>query len=77
MVKECFPQGVVWRSRKENKVNGWYADRSQGNVDLGGTGWRMFWTKRGEVGFREGEWEGYESVCRNVEPSWADGGKPD
>ena len=74
MVKDCFPEGVVWRSRKENKVNGWYADRSQGNVDLGGTGWRMFWTKKEGVGFERGEWEGYESVCRSVEPSWADGG---
>ena len=77
MVKECFPEGVVWRSRKENKVNGWYADRSQGNVDLGGTGWRMFWTKKEGAGFQDGEWEAYESVCRNVEPSWADGEKPD
>lgn len=79
MVRDCFPNGIVWRSRKENKVNKWYAARSKGNVDVEGTGWRMFWTSDLQDGDfeRGGVWDGYEAVCKGVEASWADQGKPE
>lgn len=30
MVKDCFPDGVCWRSRRDNPVNKWYFERSRG-----------------------------------------------
>lgn len=71
MVQDCFPEGVCWRSRKDNPVNKWYFERSRGTRGLPETNWRMFWTT---PGFLPGEraHEDYEAVCRGVEPSWAD-----
>lgn len=69
MVRTCFPGGVCWRSRKDNPVNKWYFERSRGTVKFSDINWTMFWTtpKLDEQRFRD-----YESVCRGVEPSWAD-----
>jgi len=71
MVRSCFPHGVCWRSRKNNPVNKWYFERSRGSWKLPGSDWTMFWTTPGvpENGptFRD-----YESVCRDIQPSWAD-----
>ncbi|KAI9045831.1 acetyl-CoA:L-glutamate N-acetyltransferase [Aspergillus affinis] len=71
MVRTCFPQGVCWRSRKDNPVNKWYFERSEGTWKLADTNWTMFWTTPGlpenSQLFRD-----YEGVCRGIEPSWAD-----
>ncbi|CAG9970642.1 unnamed protein product [Clonostachys byssicola] len=71
MVNDCFPKGVCWRSRKNNPVNKWYFERSTGTSKLSDSNWTMFWTTLGldggSVTLRD-----YESVCRRVEPSWAD-----
>ena len=69
MVRTCFPSGVCWRSRRDNPVNKWYFERSRGTVKFKDINWTMFWTtpKLEEQRFRD-----YESVCRGVEPSWAD-----
>jgi amino-acid N-acetyltransferase len=71
MVQDCFPDGVCWRSRKDNPVNKWYFERSRGTGVVAGTNWKMFWTT---PGFVPGEktHQDYEAVCRGVEPSWAD-----
>ncbi|KAK5074961.1 Amino-acid acetyltransferase, mitochondrial [Lithohypha guttulata] len=75
MVRSCFPNGVCWRSRKDNPVNKWYFERSRGTWKLPGQNWTMFWTTPGVE--RGGEvFKGYESVCRGVMPSWADSKKP-
>lgn len=71
MVLDCFPQGVCWRSRKNNPVNKWYFERSAGTNKLSGCNWSMFWTTMGLDGGSERLMD-YESVCRSVEPSWAD-----
>ncbi len=71
MVRDCFPDGVCWRSRKDNPVNRWYFERSRGSWKLGGVNWTMFWTTPWEAVGEKGIWD-YESVCRGVEPSWAD-----
>ncbi|KAI9663010.1 MAG: Amino-acid acetyltransferase, mitochondrial [Bathelium mastoideum] len=73
MVRDCFPAGVVWRSRKNNPVNKWYFERSLGTWKIPGTNWCMFWTTPG-IFEREGDrrWEDYVDVCRNVKASWAD-----
>lgn len=72
MVRDCFPEGVCWRSRKDNPVNRWYFERSRGTWKLDGVNWSMFWTTPWGAGVDEkGIWD-YESVCRGVEPSWAD-----
>ncbi|KAH7133470.1 hypothetical protein EDB81DRAFT_100973 [Dactylonectria macrodidyma] len=71
MVRGCFPDGVCWRSRKDNPVNKWYFERSAGTEKLTGCNWTMFWTTPG-LDPRHPKHLDYESVCRHVEPSWAD-----
>lgn len=71
MVRDCFPSGVCWRSRKNNPVNKWYFERSCGVRKLPNSTWAMFWTtpEAATVGRLMGD---YEDVCRNVVPSWDD-----
>ncbi|KAJ6784724.1 hypothetical protein PWT90_07361 [Aphanocladium album] len=71
MVRDCFPEGVCWRSRKNNPVNKWYFERSVGTIKLSDSNWTMFWTTLGLCG-RQPKLQQYESVCRSVQPSWAD-----
>lgn len=71
MVRDCFPEGVCWRSRKDNPVNKWYFERSAGTSKLSGSNWSMFWTTLGLTG-QDARLRDYEAVCRAVEPSWAD-----
>ncbi|KAH7137108.1 hypothetical protein B0J13DRAFT_505577 [Dactylonectria estremocensis] len=71
MVRGCFPDGVCWRSRKDNPVNKWYFERSTGTEKLTECNWTMFWTTPG-LDPRHPTLLDYESVCRHVEPSWAD-----
>jgi len=68
MVRDCFPEGVCWRSRKDNPVNKWYFERANGTCQILNSNWTMFWTTEnvGPV------FSKYESVCRAVQPSWAD-----
>lgn len=83
MVRDCFPNGVVWRSRKDNPVNKWYFERARGTRKLSDSNWTMFWTG-GENGEETGGGDeavlgvdgrigDFEAVCRAVEPTWADG----
>lgn len=72
MVQDCFPNGVCWRSRKDNPVNKWYFERSKGTAGLAGTNWRMFWTTPEVAPGIAATFADYEAVCRSVEPSWAD-----
>lgn len=71
MVQNCFPGGVCWRSRKDNPVNRWYFERSVGTRQLPNSNWAMFWTtlnaERKALLLQD-----YESVCREIVPTWAD-----
>lgn len=71
MVRTCFPEGVCWRSRRNNPVNKWYFERARGTWKIPGTNWTMFWTTDG-VAEQDQLFKDYESVCRGVKPSWAD-----
>ncbi|KAH6716801.1 mitochondrial amino-acid acetyltransferase [Leptodontidium sp. MPI-SDFR-AT-0119] len=71
MVRDCFPQGCVWRSRRNNPVNKWYFERSRGTWKLPDTGWAMFWTTP-DLSLDKQLFLDYEGVCRGIEPSWAD-----
>ncbi|KAM4064791.1 NAT, n-acetyltransferase, of n-acetylglutamate synthase domain-containing protein [Hirsutella rhossiliensis] len=71
MVQDCFPRGVCWRSRKNNPVNKWYFERSAGICKLRDSGWAMFWTTLGLSG-KHPVLGDYETVCRGVQPTWAD-----
>ncbi|KAH7242458.1 hypothetical protein BKA59DRAFT_480833 [Fusarium tricinctum] len=71
MVRGCLPDGVSWRSRKDNPVNKWYFERSIGTSKLSGCNWTMFWTTP-NLDMQSPVLQDYESVCRGVEPSWAD-----
>jgi amino-acid N-acetyltransferase len=71
MVRTCFPEGVCWRSRRNNPVNKWYFERARGTWKMPETNWTMFWTTEGVVE-QDQMFKDYESVCRGVEPSWAD-----
>ncbi|OQV07925.1 hypothetical protein CLAIMM_12278 [Cladophialophora immunda] len=77
MVRTCFPNGVCWRSRKDNPVNKWYFERSRGTWKIPATNWTMFWTTPGifDNDHKTGVFLDYESVCRTVKPTWADGKK--
>ncbi|KAF2774411.1 N-acetylglutamate synthase [Teratosphaeria nubilosa] len=74
MVRSCFPNGVCWRSRKDNPVNKWYFERAAGSWQIPETNWTMFWTGEGVVENEE-RWRDYVGVCRAIVPTWADGGK--
>lgn len=71
MVRDCFPDGVCWRSRKDNVVNKWYFERSRGTWKLPDTGWTMFWTTP-DLSMDRQTFLDYESVCESIQPSWAD-----
>ncbi|KAL7969684.1 hypothetical protein HDV63DRAFT_375564, partial [Trichoderma sp. SZMC 28014] len=71
MVRDCFPDGVIWRSRKDNPVNKWYFERSVGTSKLSNCNWAMFWTTL-ELSNKSQKLEDYEEVCREIMPSWAD-----
>jgi amino-acid N-acetyltransferase len=71
MVRTCFPEGVCWRSRRNNPVNKWYFERARGTWKIPETNWTMFWTTDG-VAEQDQLFKDYESVCRGVKPSWAD-----
>ncbi|RMZ76375.1 hypothetical protein DV737_g4870, partial [Chaetothyriales sp. CBS 132003] len=71
MVRSCFPNGVCWRSRKNNPVNKWYFERSRGTWKIPGMNWTMFWTTPGVVN-HDKMFQDYEAVCRSVVPTWAD-----
>lgn len=77
MVRDCFPQGVCWRSRRDNPVNKWYFERAKGTWKIPETNWTMFWTTGGVEGGqkRRGVFGDYEAVCKGVVPSWADNKK--
>jgi len=76
MVRDCFPGGVCWRSRRNNPVNKWYFERSSGVRKLPESNWAMFWTNP-DAALDEQLMTDYEDVCRNVVPSWADGKQAD
>ncbi|KAI0161784.1 N-acetylglutamate synthase [Hypoxylon sp. FL1284] len=71
MVRDCFPEGVCWRSRKNNPVNKWYFERSRGSLKFRDMNWTMFWTTP-DLASDEQRFRDFESVCRGIEPSWAD-----
>jgi amino-acid N-acetyltransferase len=71
MVRDCFPEGVCWRSRRDNPVNKWYFERARGTWKLPGTNWTMFWTT-GDLAADSQLFLDYEGVCSTVVPSWAD-----
>lgn len=75
MVRDCFPSGVCWRSRKDNPVNKWYFERSCGVKKLPGCNWAMFWTTP-EAATSDQLLRDYEDVCRSIVPSWEDMKKP-
>ena len=68
MVRDCFPQGVCWRSRAENIVNKWYFERAKGTWKIPNGRWTIFWTTENPS---LNELLAYESICRRVQPSWA------
>ncbi|KAI1457491.1 N-acetylglutamate synthase [Annulohypoxylon moriforme] len=71
MVRGCLPEGVCWRSRKDNPVNKWYFERSRGSLKFKDMNWTMFWTTP-NLALDGQRFRDYESVCRGIEPSWAD-----
>ena len=71
MVRDCFPEGLCWRSRSNNPVNKWYFERSRGTWRLPGSGWTMFWTTEGVEG-GTGVFEDYRGVCESIQPTWID-----
>jgi amino-acid N-acetyltransferase len=84
MVRTCFPNGVCWRSRKDNPVNKWYFERSRGTWKIPDMNWTMFWTTPDVVAGGNNDdnsinnnqtFLDYEAVCRGIQPTWRDGKK--
>jgi amino-acid N-acetyltransferase len=71
MVRDCFPEGVCWRSRRDNPVNKWYFERSRGTWKLPNTNWTMFWTTP-DLSKNQQKFSDYEGVCESIVPSWSD-----
>jgi amino-acid N-acetyltransferase len=71
MARTCFPNGVCWRSRKDNPVNKWYFERSAGTWKIPESNWTMFWTTP-SVEQNSQTFVDYEAVCRTVPPTWLD-----
>jgi amino-acid N-acetyltransferase len=71
MVAGCFPEGVCWRSRRDNPVNKWYFERARGTWKIPNSNWTMFWTTENVTADSQ-TFLDYEGVCRTVVPSWAD-----
>lgn len=71
MVTDCFPEGVCWRSRRDNPVNKWYFERARGTWKIPDSNWTMFWTTP-DLTVASPPFMDYEAVCRSVQPSWAD-----
>lgn len=71
VVRDCFPHGVCWRSRKDNPVNKWYFERAKGTWKMPGTDWTMFWTTEG-VEIANSTFMAYEGVCKSLVPCWED-----
>ncbi|KZF26694.1 N-acetylglutamate synthase [Xylona heveae TC161] len=71
MVRSCLPDGVCWRSRRDNPVNKWYFERSRGTWKLPDSNWTMFWTTE-DLPASSQTFLDYEAVCRTIMPSWAD-----
>jgi amino-acid N-acetyltransferase len=63
MVRDCLPNGVVWRSRRENPVNKWYFERSVGTWKIPETQWTMFWTGN-DVNWMRSEGNGRENESK-------------
>ncbi|USW54042.1 Putative N-acetylglutamate synthase, fungal, acetylglutamate kinase-like superfamily [Septoria linicola] len=76
MVRSCFPNGVCWRSRKDNPVNKWYFERAAGSWQIPESNWTMFWTGKGVIE-NEQKWNDYVAVCSSIQTSWAKDGKKD
>ncbi|KAI9167257.1 Amino-acid acetyltransferase [Paramyrothecium foliicola] len=71
MVRDCFPDGVCWRSRNTNPVNKWYAERSMGTNKLPDSPWTLFYTTPG-LDIQDPRLADYEAVCNSIQPSWKD-----
>lgn len=63
-----FSDELLWRSRKNNPVNKWYFERSNGNHSIKGTQWRLFIA--GKKMLTTENLEGYVKVCSSIEPSF-------
>ena len=70
LVRDCFPHGVCWRSRKDNPVNKWYFERAKGTWKMPETDWTMFWTTEG-VEIANSTFMAYEGVCKSLVSCWA------
>lgn len=68
MIRNLFPEEVIWRSRGNNPVNKWYFERSRGFLRLPGSHWTMFWHSTSSAP----PIEEYAAVCSNIEPSLRD-----
>ncbi|KAK9719856.1 Amino-acid acetyltransferase, mitochondrial [Basidiobolus ranarum] len=60
-----YPE-LTWRSRKDNGVNKWYFERSDGNVRIPDTNWVLFWYGRKGI---ENLDEYYE-IAKHIPPSF-------
>ncbi|KAI8393990.1 uncharacterized protein BYT42DRAFT_488260 [Radiomyces spectabilis] len=63
---DAYPE-ILWRSRKDNGVNKWYFERSNGYIRLKDTNWVVFW--HGENGYKN--MKDYAHIARSIPASFS------
>ncbi|ORX99108.1 DUF619-domain-containing protein [Basidiobolus meristosporus CBS 931.73] len=61
----AYPE-LTWRSRKDNGVNKWYFERSDGNVRIPDTNWVLFWYGRNGID----NLDEYYKIAKEIPPSF-------
>ncbi|ORZ25367.1 hypothetical protein BCR42DRAFT_457795 [Absidia repens] len=62
---DTYPE-LLWRSRKDNGVNKWYFERSNGYLRLANTNWVLFW--HGSNGYRH--LDAYATIAQSIPASF-------
>lgn len=67
ILRTDYKNGLLWRSRKTNPVNGWYFQRSDGSLTLKDSEFRIFWIGKG---INEKKLETFVEIGKSIKPSW-------
>lgn len=67
ILRRDYKDGLLWRSRKVNPVNGWYFQRSDGSLNLQDSEFRIFWIGKG---IDKVKLQTFVEIGKSIKPSW-------
>lgn len=67
ILRNDYKNGLLWRSRKTNPVNGWYFQRSDGSFSLPDSEFRVFWIGKN---VDETNLQTFLEIGKSIKPSW-------